>query len=95
MNNTTEYSQIEDLMKRIEKAVFRISLDRNKSSERSVEILSFNTTGEKGSLSYRWVRIWKSDIEKNDVEVIAKIIHQFPQFLNLCPKSWNELRYMV
>ena len=21
--------------------------------------------------------------------------HQFPPFLNLCPKSWNELRYMV
>jgi hypothetical protein len=90
LSKTTEYSQIGDLMKRIEKAVFRISLDRKKSSERSAEILSFNPTGERGHLSYRWVRIWKSDIEKNDVEIIAKIIHQF--ISELAKRIWYHNR---
>ena len=26
---------------------------------------------------------------------LQELTNQRPQFLNLCPKSWNELRYMV
>jgi hypothetical protein len=88
--NNPEYAEIRDLVKRIEKAAFKIALGREKSPERSAEILCFNPTGEKGSLSYRWVRIWKSDIEKNDVEVIAKIINQF--ISELAKRIWNHNR---
>ena len=35
-------------------------------------------------------RIWKSDIEKNDIEVIAKIIHQF--ISELAKRIWNHNR---
>lgn len=90
LNNKTKYTEIGDLIGRIEKVAFKISLDKNNPSEGFVEIIVFNPTRVKGELSYNRIRIWNSPIEENDVEVILNIIHQF--IGEIADRIWNHKR---